>query len=90
MKKIVVPALLLGLLSSVSGQEFRATISGHVYDASGSAVPNAKVEARHLANSEVTTATSDSSGSYTLPFLRPGQYRLSTTASGFKTSNRET
>ncbi|MBC8167196.1 MAG: TonB-dependent receptor, partial [Bryobacteraceae bacterium] len=89
MKHSLLPALLLGLMTSVSGQEFRATISGHVLDASGSAVPGARVEARHVANNELSTATSDSSGVYTLPFLRPGQYRLTTTASGFKTSNRE-
>ncbi len=35
------------------------------------------------------TATSDTSGAYTVPFLRPGQYKLTVTATGFKQFNRE-
>ena len=66
------------------GQEFRATISGHVYDASSAAVPGAKVEATNTATNETTKATTEASGAYTLPFLRPGNYRLTVTASGFK------
>ena len=70
-------------------QEFRATISGRILDASGSAVPNAKVSATNAATSETSNATTDTSGNYTIPFLRPGQYKLTATASGFKTYNRE-
>jgi hypothetical protein len=65
-------------------QEFRATISGHAYDSSGGAVPNVKVQVTNLATNEVTTATSDTSGAYTIPLLRPGTYKLNATAPGFK------
>jgi hypothetical protein len=65
--------LFLCLLGSLGlAQEFRATISGHVFDASGAAVPNAKIQAVNEATNETATATSDTSGSYTIPFLRPG------------------
>ncbi|HBY64345.1 MAG TPA: hypothetical protein DEH78_31365, partial [Solibacterales bacterium] len=77
------------LLAVASAQEFRATISGYVYDATGAAVPNATVQATNVANNESTTGTSDSSGAYTIPFLRPGQYKVVVTAKGFKTYNRE-
>jgi hypothetical protein len=70
-------------------QEFRATISGHVYDASGSAVPGAKIQATLVTTNEVSNATSDSSGAYTIPFLRPGVYKVTVNATGFKTYNRE-
>jgi uncharacterized membrane protein len=70
-------------------QEFRATLSGRVFDPTGAAVPNARVEAVNVATNETTTATTDVSGAYTLPFLRPGTYRLTVTASGFKTFTRE-
>ncbi|HYZ85612.1 MAG TPA: TonB-dependent receptor [Bryobacteraceae bacterium] len=79
---IVLPALLCA-------QEFRATISGHVYDATGAAVPNAKIEAVNVATNEATTAGSDSSGSYSIPFLRPGQYKVTVIAQGFKQYVRE-
>ena len=84
-------ALAVGMLltSHLYSQEFRATISGRVLDASGSAVPNAKVQAVSVATNETSNASTDASGVYTIPFLRPGGYKLTVTANGFKTFNRE-
>jgi hypothetical protein len=65
-------------------QEFRATVAGHVLDTSGKAIPNASVEVVNLANNENHVATTDNSGSYTVPLLQPGDYRLTITAKGFK------
>ncbi len=73
---------LLGCLAAA--QEFRATISGHVLDASGAAVPNAKIQAVNVATNETTTASSDAAGGYSIPFLRPGNYKLTATVAGFK------
>lgn len=70
-------------------QEFRATISGRVLDSSGGAVPGAKVTAVNVANNETNSATTDSSGAYTVPFLRPGDYKVTVTANGFKQYQRE-
>lgn len=53
-------------------------------DSSGAAVPGAKVQVTSTGTNEVTSATSDSSGAYTIPLLRPGDYKLSATAQGFK------
>jgi hypothetical protein len=47
-------------------------------------VPNAKIQAVNVANNESITATTDNSGTYTIPFLRPGSYKLTATATGFK------
>src|SRR5215831_15746876 len=76
-------ALLL-LCCALSAQQFRATISGHVFDASGSAVPGARIQAVNVATNETTNAVSDSSGAYSIPFLRPGDYKLTASAQGFK------
>src|SRR5689334_23367426 len=77
--------LVLVLLCSVAtAQEFRATISGHVLDSSGAAVPGAKIQATNVDNNESTTANADGSGVYSIPFLRPGNYKLTATAAGFK------
>lgn len=70
-------------------QEFRATVSGHVSDSSGAGVPGARIQAVNTANNETTNATTDTSGAYTVPFLRPGVYRMTVTATGFKVLNRE-
>ncbi|MEZ5398153.1 MAG: TonB-dependent receptor [Bryobacteraceae bacterium] len=78
------------LLTLIAGaQEFRATISGHVLDSSGAAVPNAKIQTVNTATNETSTATSDGSGNYSIPFLRPGVYKMNVTADGFKQFNRE-
>jgi hypothetical protein len=86
--KLALCALLI-LCSAAVAQEFRATISGHVFDASGAAVPDAKVQAVNIETNETTTATSNASGAYSIPFLRPGNYKLSTSAAGFKQQVRE-
>ena len=65
-------------------QEFRSTISGHVTDSSGAAVPNTKVNAVNMDTNETTTATTDNAGAYSIPFLRPGIYKVTATAAGFK------
>jgi len=86
---VFVLALLCLVASLAPAQEFRATISGRIIDASGGAVPNAKIQAVNTANNETSSATSDTSGGYTIPFLRPGAYKLTVTAAGFKQFNRE-
>ncbi len=68
----------------MAAQEFRASISGHVLDNSGASVPKAKVQAVDSATGDATTATTDNSGSYSLPLLKPGLYKLVITAPGFK------
>ncbi|MBI5280461.1 MAG: TonB-dependent receptor [Candidatus Solibacter usitatus] len=91
MRKRLVSVLVFLCLAAMfaPAQEFRATISGRVLDASGGAVPNAKLQAVNVANNETSNATTDSAGTYTIPFLRPGQYKLTVTAAGFKQYNRE-
>src|SRR5258708_38206304 len=76
--------VLFSLAALLVGQEFRASISGHIVDASGARIPQAKVEITSLATKETAHATTDSSGSYTIPLLRPGQYTLTVTAAAFK------
>src|SRR4029079_6949179 len=65
-------------------QAFRATISGHVFDSSGGAVPNVKIQVTNSDNNEVTTANSDNAGAFSIPLLRPGDYKLSASTPGFK------
>ncbi len=81
--------LLTALTGILCAQEFRATIAGHVTDPSGAAVPSAKIEAVHVGTQIMTTATTDSSGAYTIPYLRPGSYKVTVSATGFKNSIRD-
>src|SRR5258706_5295049 len=77
------------LAASLWAQEFRATVTGRVTDPSNSAVPNAVVQARNLATNELATATTDSQGNYSIPFLKPGSYSLTAEAKGFKKVTQE-
>src|SRR4051794_2629520 len=74
----LLPMLCLLVLPALT-QEFRSTISGHVTDASGAAVPGAKITAVNSDNNESTTATTDNAGAYAIPFLRPGNYKVTAT-----------
>ena len=65
-------------------QDFRATITGHVADATGAAVPRVSVQILNVATNEVAAAVSDAQGVYTAPFLQPGTYRITVEAAGFK------
>ena len=89
MKYSFLPVLALVVSAMLSAQEFRATISGRVLDASGSAVAGAKVQAVNIANNETSAADTDTRGTYSIPFLRPGVYTVTATAAGFKTFNHE-
>ncbi len=82
--------LVLVLVSAIAfGQEFRGTISGHVVDPSGAVVPNAKVSVTNTDTGVNVDTVSNGVGEYTAPFLLPGTYRVTTTATGFSTAVRD-
>lgn len=83
--KLVCLAALFVLFSSViRSQEFRATITGRVTDASGAIIAGAKVDATNQATSQVASTVTDTAGIYTIPLLQPGTYTVSANANGFK------
>ncbi|HLJ78534.1 MAG TPA: carboxypeptidase regulatory-like domain-containing protein, partial [Acidobacteriaceae bacterium] len=65
-------------------QEFRGTISGTVTDTSGAVIPGAEVTVREVRTGTVAHTTTDGAGQYTIPFLLPGQYELTVSATGFQ------
>jgi hypothetical protein len=69
--------------SSAVAQEARGTIQGRVVDASGGAVPGATVEVLNIATGVVTPTTTNQEGSYRVPFLIPGTYRVTVMLEGF-------
>ena len=76
-------ALLLSSHQS-AGQEFRGSISGMVSDATGAALPGAKVTVTNVATNVPATTTTGAGGNYTVLYLPPGQYTISAEAKGFK------
>ncbi|MEP6893748.1 MAG: TonB-dependent receptor, partial [Gaiellaceae bacterium] len=66
-----------------SAQESRGTLQGRVLDTSGAAVPGATIDVLNLATGVVTPTTTNEQGSYRVPFLNPGNYRVTVSLSGF-------
>jgi hypothetical protein len=81
--------LLVCMFGTVLAQEFRATLTGRLTDASGAGVPNANVTAKNVQTNAEARATTGEDGNYTIPFLQPGTYEVSAEGAGFKRSVRE-
>jgi hypothetical protein len=62
------------------GQEFRGIIIGSVTDVSGAAVSGAEVTAANIATNVRGTAISSADGTFTIPFVLPGEYRVTAEA----------
>jgi hypothetical protein len=65
-------------------QTITGTISGDVTDSTGAVVPGATVTVQSLGTGETRTATTSSTGSYRVPDLAIGKYRVTANAQGFK------
>ena len=70
-------------------QDARGSIVGRVTDPSGAVIPNADIKAVNAATGVTAASKSNESGNYTLPYLVPGIYTLSTENSGFNKFVRE-
>ncbi|HWQ55968.1 MAG TPA: carboxypeptidase regulatory-like domain-containing protein [Bryobacteraceae bacterium] len=78
--------LVSGFLFS---QTFNARITGTVKDSSQASVPGAVVTATQVGTNAKKSATSDSSGIYSIPLLLPGTYELAVEAAGFERQVRK-
>jgi hypothetical protein len=86
----VLLAVLLGTMSSTAtAQDFRGTIAGRIVDGQGGRLPGVTVTATNVATNAASSTTTDSLGDFAIPYLTPGQYRLTVELSGFKKAVRE-
>lgn len=65
-----------------------ATMTGEVKDPTGAVVPGARVTIGNMQTGTKTSVTTNSAGTYVIPFLQPGLYRLSVDVTGFRTAVR--
>ena len=84
-------AAIIVLLSPLPlfAQGAAGIIAGAVRDSSAAAIPGAVVQAINLATAATFDAVTDEQGSYQIPALVPGRYRLQTMLDGFETDDRE-
>jgi hypothetical protein len=83
--------LLVSLtLPAAFSQVDTGTIAGSVRDSQGAAVANAQVTFVETSTNVTTKTQTDGSGDYASPPLRPGSYKITAEAPGFKTETRGT
>ena len=81
----VVILVVLSLTAVTLGQTAgTGAIAGTITDPSGAVVPGATVKAIDVATGEVRSVVSASNGTYLLPLLNPGTYRVQVNQTGFK------
>ncbi|HYR89787.1 MAG TPA: carboxypeptidase-like regulatory domain-containing protein, partial [Terriglobia bacterium] len=66
------------------GQSTFGTILGTVRDSSGALMPGCVITAENTGTSLRRSSVADESGSYTLPNLEPGSYKMTIEAQGFQ------
>lgn len=88
--KFVIAAIVLTMSAMLAvGQEFRGTISGTVADPNGAVVAGATVTVKNRDTNVSKTVATNDEGAFSVPFLSPGNYDVTVTNSGFKSSVRE-
>ena len=68
----------------MQAQTTTGTFYGTVTDPIGAAIPGCTVKVVDTATGVAQTMVTNGSGAYTFPTVEPGDYRVSTTAAGFK------
>ncbi len=89
LRPVCICAAFLALCSLAYGQESRGSIVGMVVDSSGAAVPGARVKAVNTGTNAGAASVTNEGGSYEIPYLLPGMYRIIVESKGFKKSTRE-
>jgi hypothetical protein len=77
-------ACLLLSFSALAQTAGTGALTGVVTDNNGAVVPEAKVAVTNESTGEARTVTSQSNGSYVVPLLLPGSYRVEFSKTGFK------
>ncbi len=85
--RTVVMRVLLFALAGASiclAQSQYASLSGTVIDPGGASVPNVSIQLINVSNGERQSTLSNAAGTYAVPLLRPGMYRMEAEGEGFK------
>ncbi len=75
--------IAFGLSASAQSGGSSTSVTGTVVDPTGAVVPNATVEIRNPVSGFTRTATTDSSGKFSIPNVPFNPYHLTVTGQGF-------
>jgi hypothetical protein len=82
-------ALFIFTSTVLTAQDSRGTISGRVVDPQDSSVAGVKVNTTNQESGVVSSGITNETGAFRLPFLLPGNYRLTAEIPGFKTYSQK-
>jgi hypothetical protein len=86
--KYLLPLLFFSLVAHFTwAQSETATLSGQVVDPSGLNITGAQVKLVDIDRGASSSVTTNNTGLYTFPSVRPGRYRMEVVAVGFKVVN---
>ncbi len=80
---------VLLMMCSVVWAQANTSLRGTVFDPTGAAVPGASITLENAGTAAVRVTISDNSGSYQLPQVPPGTYRIRAELAGFTRVTRE-
>src|SRR5215831_1018308 len=81
---ILIALTCLASLAIAQGE--RGTITGVITDPTAAVIPNVEVTAVQIETNVIFKAVSTDTGVYRIPYLPPGNYRVSAGGPGFKTA----
>src|SRR6478736_741825 len=84
-RDVVVSALVLVLTCTAAWAQATAELNGRVTDESGAVLPGVTVTATQTATGFMRTVATDEAGTWTMPNLPIGPYRLEVSLQGFRT-----
>src|SRR5688572_27411194 len=77
--------VLVWLSATLGAQQFSGTVRGTIQDSTGAVVPGAEISVVHIETNDTHTVATDDHGSYVVPQLKPGFYRITVKKAGFRT-----
>jgi hypothetical protein len=83
MRTVVTSLATAVFLAGATAYAQTGSIAGTIADATGAGVPGATITAKNQATASVRTATSDTTGTYSIPNLAVGNYDVSVQKQGF-------
>jgi hypothetical protein len=88
-RSIILVFILITLAIPAAAQNITGAILGSITDPSGAPIANAQVDVMNVETNQGASLRTSETGSFEALYLRPGTYRVSAAAPGFKTTVRD-